>query len=241
MLRDDGRKNDDIRMVLVEPHFVEYAEGSVLFSMGNTKVLCNASVEESVPKWFRDSDKSGGWITAEYGMLPRSTHTRSTREVKGYRGRTQEIKRLIGRSLRACADLGAMGERTCIIDCDVLQADAGTRTAAVTGGYLSLALAFNKLIDQGKIAASPLISQVAAISVGMISNEPIVDLTYAEDSQAEVDLNVVMNREGQLVEIQGTAEGKPFDFEELDEMLTLARKGIGELFDLQAAFLEEFG
>lgn len=241
MHRTDGRSNDDIRVVQIEPHFVEYAEGSVLFSMGNTRVLCNTSIEEMVPKWFPESDKTGGWITAEYGMLPRSTHTRTSREVTGFRGRTQEIKRLIGRSLRACVDLEILGKRTCIVDCDVLQADAGTRSAAITGGYLSLALAYSKLIKEGVLGTNPLISQVAAISVGMISNEPIVDLTYEEDSQAEVDLNVVMNREGQLVEIQGTAEGKPFDLDELDEMLALARKGIDELIEHQEAFLNEFG
>ena len=241
MPRVDGRKNDDIRVVQIEPNFVEYPEGSVLFSMGNTRVLCNTSIEETVPKWIRESNGSGGWITAEYGMLPRSTHTRTAREVTGYRGRTQEIKRLIGRSLRASADLKLLGGRTCIVDCDVLQADAGTRTAAITGGYLSLALACSKLINDGLLQANPLTSQVAAISVGMISAEPVIDLTYEEDSRADVDLNVVMNLEGRLVEIQGTAEGMPFDFDELDVMLSLARKGISELFDHQRDFLKEFG
>lgn len=240
MVRIDGRKNDDIRVVQIEPNFVEYAEGSVLFSMGNTRVLCNTSIEETLPKWIRESGRSGGWITAEYGMLPRSTHTRTAREVTGFRGRTQEIKRLIGRSLRASADLELLGERTCIVDCDVLQADAGTRTAAITGGYLSLVLACSKLVKDGLLKTNPLTSQVAAISVGMISAEPVIDLTYEEDSQADVDLNVVMNLEGRLVEIQGTAEGKPFDFDELDAMLSLARKGINELLDHQKVFLEEF-
>jgi ribonuclease PH len=241
MLRVDGRSNDAIRDVQIEPNFVEYAEGSVLFSMGNTRVLCNTSIEEKLPRWIRDSGKIGGWITAEYGMLPRSTHTRTPREIQGLRGRTQEIRRLIGRSLRASSDLELLGERTCIVDCDVLQADAGTRTAAITGGYLSLALAFNQLLDDGLLGQNPLKSQVAAISVGLISNEPLIDLTYEEDSRAEVDLNIVMNGAGQFVEIQGTAEGTPFGSDQLEILLSLARKGVFELIDHQKAFLEEFG
>lgn len=240
MHRADGRAKDEIRSIRIEANYVEYPEGSVLFSLGKTRVLCNTSIDDSVPKWMRDSQRSGGWITAEYGMLPRSTHTRTQRETQGLRGRTQEIRRLIGRSLRACADLELLGERTCIVDCDVLQADGGTRTASVTGGYLSLALACNKLHTAGKLTQNPLTTPIAAISVGIISGHALTDLSYEEDSKAEVDLNIVMNEAGEFVEIQGTAEGAPFNSDQLQVMLALARKGVSELIEHQKTFLEGF-
>lgn len=237
MQRIDGRAKDELRHIQIQPNYVEYPEGSVLFSIGNTRVLCNASIDEKIPKWMRDSGKQGGWITAEYGMLPRSTHTRTPRETNGLRGRTQEIRRLIGRSLRAAVDLNLLGERTCIVDCDVLQADGGTRTAAITGGYLALALAFNKLHSEGLLSQNPLISPIAAISIGILANQVILDLSYEEDFKAEVDSNIVMNGEGQFIEIQGTAEGKAFSYEMLTEMLSLAQKGIAELVEIQRKFL----
>jgi ribonuclease PH len=213
--------------------FAKHAEGSVLVEFGDTQVLCTASVEETIPQFLRG--KGQGWVTAEYGMLPRSTHTRSAREAaRGKQsGRTQEIQRLIGRSLRAVTDLKALGERTVTIDCDVLQADGGTRTASITGGYVALADACETLVKKRLIAASPLHGQIAAISVGIFDGAPVLDLDYAEDSQAETDMNVVMNNGGAFVEIQGTAEGHAFRRHELDAMLNLAASGIGELFALQ--------
>ena len=237
MRRLDGRAKDELRHIQIQANYVEYPEGSVLVSIGNTRVLCNASIDEKIPKWMRDSGKQGGWITAEYGMLPRSTHTRTPRETNGLRGRTQEIRRLIGRSLRAAVDLDLLGERTCIVDCDVLQADGGTRTAAITGGYLAIALAFNKLHSEGLLRQSPLISPIAAISVGILANQVILDLSYEEDFKAEVDSNIVMNGEGQFVEIQGTAEGEAFSYEMLSEMLSMAQKGITDLIEIQKKFL----
>jgi ribonuclease PH len=217
--------------------FAKHAEGSVLVEFGDTHVLCTASVEETVPQFLRG--KSQGWVTAEYGMLPRSTHTRSAREAaRGKQtGRTQEIQRLIGRSLRAITDLKALGERTITIDCDVLQADGGTRTASITGGYVALAEACETLVRKRQIAASPLHGQVAAISVGIYGGVPVLDLDYAEDSQAETDMNVVMNNGGAFVEVQGTAEGHAFRRHELDAMLNLAASGMGQLFALQAEAL----
>jgi ribonuclease PH len=213
--------------------FAKHAEGSVLVEFGDTQVLCTASVEETIPQFLRG--KGQGWVTAEYGMLPRSTHTRSAREAaRGKQsGRTQEIQRLIGRSLRAVTDLKGLGERTVTIDCDVLQADGGTRTASITGGYVALADACETLVKKRLIAASPLHGQIAAISVGIFDGAPVLDLDYAEDSQAETDMNVVMNNGGAFVEIQGTAEGHAFRRHELDAMLNLAASGIGELFALQ--------
>jgi ribonuclease PH len=238
MARPSGRAADEFRRVSFTRRFAKHAEGSVLVEFGDTQVLCTASIEESVPQFLRG--KGQGWVTAEYGMLPRATHTRSAREAaKGKQtGRTQEIQRLIGRSLRAVIDLKALGERTITLDCDVLQADGGTRTAAITGGYVALAEACERLVKKRAIAASPLHGQIAAISVGIVGGVPVLDLDYAEDSQAETDMNVVMNNGGAFVEIQGTAEGHAFRRHELDAMLNLAANGIGQLFALQAQALD---
>ena len=216
----------------------KHAEGSVLIEFGDTQVLCTASVEDTVPPFLRG--KGQGWITAEYGMLPRATHTRTAREAaRGKQsGRTQEIQRLIGRSLRAVADLRALGERTITLDCDVLQADGGTRTASITGSYVALAQACERLVARRLIAASPLHGQVAAVSVGICGGVPVLDLDYDEDSQAETDMNVVMNNGGAFVEVQGTAEGHAFRRHELDALLNLAVQGIGTLFTLQAQALK---
>lgn len=237
MTRPSGRAADQLRPVRFISRFTKHAEGSVLVEFGDTHVLCTASVEETVPAFLRN--KGQGWVTAEYGMLPRSTHTRTAREAaKGKQsGRTQEIQRLIGRSLRAVVDLKALGERTITVDCDVLQADGGTRTASITGGYVALALACEKLVSQGVIAASPIHGQVAAVSVGICNGVPVLDLDYEEDSTAETDMNVVMNNGGGFVELQGTAEGHAFRRHELDALLNLAASGIGELFALQAQAL----
>jgi ribonuclease PH len=237
--RPSKRAPDELRPVTFTRRFTKHAEGSVLVQFGDTHVLCTASVEETVPSFLRG--KGQGWVTAEYGMLPRSTHTRSPREAaKGKQGgRTQEIQRLIGRSLRAVTDLKALGERTVTIDCDVLQADGGTRTASITGGFVALADACESLVARKAIPASPLHGQIAAISVGIFDGVPILDLDYAEDSNAETDMNVVMNNGGGFVEIQGTAEGHAFRRHELDALLNLAASGIGRLFALQAQALEE--
>jgi ribonuclease PH len=237
MSRPSGRAPDELRRVSFTRRFAKHAEGSVLVEFGDTQVLCTASIEETIPPFLRG--KGQGWVTAEYGMLPRSTHTRSAREAaRGKQsGRTQEIQRLIGRSLRAVADLKALGERTITIDCDVLQADGGTRTASITGGYVALAEACDALVRRRAIAASPLHGQIAAISVGIVGGVPVLDLDYAEDSQAETDMNVVMNNGGAFVEIQGTAEGHAFRRHELDAMLNLAASGIGHLFGLQVQAL----
>jgi ribonuclease PH len=240
MKRKDGRAHHELRPVTIEPDFVEYAEGSVLISLGNTRLLCNVSIEETIPKWLRDSGKPGGWITAEYALLPRSTMKRTARETSGLRGRTQEIRRMIGRSLRAAINLDQLGERTCIVDCDVIQADGGTRTAAITGGYVALAMALKRLTQQGLLPHSILSTPVAGISVGILAGEPILDLTYEEDYEADVDLNVVMDGNGKYVEIQGTAEGKSFTSYELEQMLKLARIGIEELIQVQSASLKPF-
>ncbi len=231
MTRNDGRVDDQLRPVDFDINFVEYPEGSVLISLGKTRVLCNVSIDESVPPWMDKEGSERGWITAEYALLPRSTNTRVNRETKGLSGRTQEIKRLIGRSLRAAFNLELLGKRTCIVDCDVIQADGGTRTAAVTGGYAALALALRTLVDQGKISGEVFLSPVAAISVGLIDSRPVLDLNYEEDSSAEVDMNVVMNGDGKFIEIQGTGEGTTFSKDELDQMLALAKKGVLELID----------
>jgi ribonuclease PH len=236
--RPSNRAPDELRPVTFTRQFTKHAEGSVLVRFGDTHVLCTASVEESVPSFLRG--KGQGWVTAEYGMLPRATHTRSPREAaKGKQGgRTQEIQRLIGRSLRAVTDLKALGDRTVTIDCDVLQADGGTRTASITGGFVALADACEHLIARKAIAASPLHGQIAAISVGIFGGVPVLDLDYAEDSNAETDMNVVMNNGGGFVEIQGTAEGHAFRRHELDALLNLAASGIGRLFALQAQALQ---
>jgi ribonuclease PH len=237
MTRPTGRASDELRRVSFERRHAKHAEGAVLVEFGDTQVLCTASVEENVPPFLRG--KSQGWITAEYGMLPRATHTRTAREAARGRqsGRTQEIQRLIGRSLRAVADLRALGERTVTLDCDVLQADGGTRTAAITGGFVALTQACEQLVNRGLIDASPLHGQVAAVSVGIVGGVAVLDLDYAEDSQAETDMNVVMNNGGAFIEVQGTAEGHAFRRHELDAMLNLAAAGIAELFVLQTEAL----
>ncbi|OQP78172.1 ribonuclease PH [Xanthomonas phaseoli pv. syngonii LMG 9055] len=235
--RPSGRTADQLRPVRIERAFTRHAEGSVLVSFGDTRVLCTASVENRVPGFLRG--KSEGWVTAEYGMLPRSTHTRSDREAaRGKQGgRTLEIQRLIGRALRACVDRNALGERTITLDCDVLQADGGTRTAAITGAYVALADAVNLLIKRGDIKKHPLIGAVAAVSVGIYRGEPVLDLDYPEDSDCDTDMNVVMNDGGGFIELQGTAEGHAFRRDELNVLLALAEKGMGELFALQRAAL----
>jgi ribonuclease PH len=227
-----------MRAIHFTPDFTRHAEGSVLVEFGETRVLATASVESKVPHFLKG--KSEGWITAEYGMLPRSTHTRNAREAaRGKQsGRTMEIQRLIGRSLRAVIDRRALGERTITVDCDVLQADGGTRTAAITGGYVALALAMNRLVDRGDLAETPIHGQVAAVSVGIFDGNPVLDLDYAEDSEAETDMNVVMNEAGGLIEIQGTAEGHAFQRSELERLLDLADQGIAELLQAQRAVLE---
>ncbi|MGE0031514.1 MAG: ribonuclease PH [Steroidobacteraceae bacterium] len=232
-MRSGGRAADQLRPVHFTRRYTAHAEGSVLAEFGGTRVLCTASVENGVPAFLRNSGK--GWLTAEYGMLPRATHTRSAREAaRGKQsGRTQEIQRLIGRSLRACIDLGAIGERTITIDCDVLQADGGTRTAAITGGFVALADAVDTLIERRQLSADPLHGQIAAISVGIVKGVPMIDLDYAEDVEAETDMNVVMNSGGGFIEVQGTAEGHAFRREELDQMLNLAATGTAQLFGLQ--------
>ncbi len=229
MNRPSGRKIDELRDVSIVRHYTRHAEGSVLISCGDTRVLCNASVEERVPQFLRN--KGVGWVTAEYGMLPRSTHTRMSREAaRGKQGgRTLEIQRLIGRSLRAVCDRAALGERTITLDCDVLQADGGTRTAAITGAYVALVDACQYLLDRGSISTSPIHGAVAAVSVGIYENEPMLDLDYLEDSGAETDMNIVMNDGGGYIEVQGTAEGHAFRRSELDRLLELAEKGISEL------------
>lgn len=233
MSRADGRQADQLRAVSIETGYTRHAEGSVLIGMGETRVLCNASVEEGVPRFLRG--KGEGWVTAEYGMLPRSTHTRNAREAaRGKQGgRTLEIQRLIGRSLRAVVDRKALGERTITLDCDVLQADGGTRTAAITGAYVALVLAVESLLTEKKIKQSPVHGNVAAISVGIVSGGPVLDLCYREDSTAETDMNVVMNDGGGFIEVQGTAEGHAFRRGELDDLLTLAEKGVAQLVRAQ--------
>lgn len=232
------RANDELRPVTFELDYVMHPEGSVLVSMGNTKVLCNATVENRLPRWLHVSPKRHGWVTAEYAMLPRSTHDRTTRETLTPRGRSQEIKRLVARSLRGAVDLKLLGERQIIVDCDVIQADGGTRTASITGGYVALALAILRLEKQGKVPAGVLKSPVAAVSVGLINGQAVLDLDYALDLAADVDLNVVMTAGGQFVEVQGTAEGSPFDRAALNSMLLLAEQGIGQLLTMQTAALE---
>ena len=235
--RANGRAGDALRAVRLTPNFVATAEGSVLIEIGNTRVLCNATVEQSVPGWLRNSGK--GWVTAEYSMLPRATLTRTPRESERGKigGRTHEIQRLIGRSLRSVVDLKALGERSIILDCDVLQADGGTRTAAITGACTALALALNRLVFAGTLPKSPLRELVAATSVGIVEGEVLLDLAYEEDSQAEVDMNVVMTASGGLVETQATAERNIFTRAQLGTMLDFADRGIAELIEMQRAIL----
>ena len=235
--RTDGRAPDQLRPVKMTPGFLPYAEGSVLIEMGNTRVICAASLEDRVPPFLRNTGQ--GWLTAEYAMLPRSTQTRTSREIGrgGPSGRTHEIQRLIGRSLRAVADMKALGERTLTIDCDVLQADGGTRTAAITGAYIAFALAAAKLFKSGKILKPIVLNQVAAVSVGIVDNTPLLDLKYDEDSRAEVDMNVVCTGDGRFIEVQGTAEREPFSRSQMEQLLALADAGIGELIKLQREVL----
>jgi len=239
MSRPDGRPADALRPVHIWPDYLAFAEGSALIELGRTHVLCTATVLEEVPPWLRNNAPNQGWVTAEYAMLPRSTPERTRRErgtVLG--GRTQEIQRLIGRSLRAAVDLSLLGPRTILLDCDVLQADGGTRTAAITGGYVALYRAAQWLLREGRIERFPMRWAVAAVSVGLVGGEVRLDLTYEEDALAEVDLNVVMTEQGRLVELQGTAEGRPFSQSRLVEMLRLARQGLQALFQAQREALE---
>jgi ribonuclease PH len=231
--RPSGRAVDELRPIRITRRFTRHAEGSVLVEFGDTRVLCTASIEETVPPFMRNTGR--GWVTAEYGMLPRATHTRSRREASTGKqgGRTLEIQRLIGRALRAVVDLKALGERTVTLDCDVLQADGGTRTAAITGSYVALVDAVNTLIRKGTLRDSPIHGQVAAVSVGIWAGMPVVDLDYAEDSDAETDMNIVMNNGGGFIEVQGTAEGHAFRRNELDELLNLAANAIGQLLAKQ--------
>lgn len=232
-MRPSDRDADEMRAVRFTPDYTRHAEGSVLTQFGGTSVLCNASFENRVPPWLRGN--GSGWLTAEYGMLPRSTHTRSAREAaRGKQsGRTLEIQRLIGRSLRAITDLEALGECTVTLDCDVIQADGGTRTAAISGAYVALALAMQRLTANNKLRKNPLHGQVAAVSVGIYKGAAVLDLDYDEDSEAETDMNVVMNDAGNFIEVQGTAEGHAFSDDEFAAMLDLARKGIGEIITVQ--------
>jgi len=232
-MRPSGRDPAAMREVRFVTDFTKHAEGSVLASFGDTQVLCTASIEERVPGWMRG--KGSGWVTGEYGMLPRATHTRSSREAtRGKQGgRTLEIQRLIGRSLRAITDLKALGERSVMLDCDVIQADGGTRTASISGAYVALAIAMGRLAAKGKLKKNPLYGQVAAVSVGIYSGTPVLDLDYAEDSEAETDMNIVMNEAGRFIEVQGTAEGHAFTDDEFSAMLGLARNGITEIISVQ--------
>ena len=236
MIRVDGRTADQLRPVLVTVDTLDYAEGSVLIETGHTRVLCAASVEEKVPPFLEG--KGQGWVTAEYNMLPRATHTRSPRERDGrVSGRTQEIQRLIGRSLRAVVDMNALGPRTITIDCDVLQADGGTRTASITGAYVALHRACSLLMQRGVLAAHPVRTAVAAVSVGVVDGEILLDLCYAEDSHADVDCNIVMTAEHEFVEVQGTGEGNVFSRATMDALITLAEQGITELLAIQQKYL----
>lgn len=232
-MRPSKRDNDELRPIRIERNYTMHAEGSVLISCGHTKVLCNASVEDRVPPWLRGKDQ--GWVTAEYGMLPRATNTRNGREAaRGKQGgRTLEIQRLIGRSLRAVVDLNALGERVITVDCDVIQADGGTRTAAITGAYVALYDAVQSLLEKSLIKKNPLHGAIAAVSVGIYNNQPVLDLDYPEDSQAETDMNVVMNDGGHFIEVQGTAEGHAFRRDELNQLLDLADSGIQQLLHAQ--------
>ena len=236
-MRPSQRKPEELRPLCITRNYTRHAEGSVLIAMGDTHVLCTASVEESLPSFLRG--RGQGWVTAEYGMLPRSTHTRSAREAaKGKQsGRTQEIQRLVGRSLRAVIDLKALGERQITLDCDVLQADGGTRCASITGAWIALNDACEKLVAQGKLPANPIRDQVAAISVGIYQGEPVLDLDYPEDSGCDTDMNVVMTGSGGIVELQGTAEGDPFSRVQMEQLIDLAESGIRELLDAQKAAL----
>jgi ribonuclease PH len=238
-MRLDGRKNDEIRTVKISRNFIGNAEGSVLIALGKTRVICTASIEDRVPIFLKEQKK--GWVTAEYSMIPRSTQTRTTREatIGKLSGRTQEIQRLIGRALRSVVDLSSIGERTIWIDCDVIEADGGTRTAAITGAFICLSDALQYALNNGLIEKAPLRDYLAAVSVGIVKGEPMMDLCYAEDSAAEVDMNVVMTGHGEFVEVQGTAEGMPFTKDRFDSLLNLASEGIKKLIDIQKRLIEE--
>ncbi len=240
-MRPSGREPDEIRSVVFTPDFTKHAEGSVLAEFGDTRVLCTASVEGRVPPWMRGAGR--GWVTGEYGMLPRSTHSRTGREAaRGKQGgRTLEIQRLIGRSLRAATDLEALGERTVTLDCDVLQADGGTRTAAISGAYVALLMAMQRLCKDRKLKTNPVHGQIAAVSVGIYNSVAVLDLDYAEDSKAETDMNVVMNEAGRFIEVQGTAEGHAFTREELNTLLELAGVGIGAVIEAQNTAIAKAG
>ncbi|MBE1276035.1 ribonuclease PH [Enterovibrio baiacu] len=236
-MRPSGREVGQIRPVTMTRHFTAHAEGSVLVEFGDTKVICTATVEEGVPRFLKG--KGQGWITAEYGMLPRATHTRNRREAANGKqgGRTMEIQRLIARSLRAAVNLDQLGDFTITVDCDVIQADGGTRTASISGASVAMADALNKLVAEGKLKANPMKGHVAAVSVGIFEGTPICDLEYVEDSAAETDMNVVMLEDGRMIEVQGTAEGEPFTADELNAMLSLANKGIEDIIAIQKASL----
>ncbi len=232
-MRPSGRAPDQMRQISFTPNFTMHAEGSVLVAFGNTKVICTASIEDRQPRWMRDEDR--GWVTAEYGMLPRSTHSRMGREAArgGQGGRTMEIQRLIGRALRASVNLEKLGPRTVTLDCDVIQADGGTRTAAISGAFVALSQALAGLRRSGSIEQDPVIGNVASVSVGIYRGVPVLDLDYTEDSDAETDMNVVMDNRGRFIEVQGTAEGEPFSEQEMNQMLALARSGIAQIVGAQ--------
>ena len=238
-MRPNDRAVDQIRPIKITRNYTAYAEGSVLVEFGNTKVLCNATVEENVPRWLKGQGK--GWVTAEYGMLPRATHTRNRREAASGKqgGRTMEIQRLIARSLRAVVDLKVMGEIMITVDCDVIQADGGTRTASISGASVAMADAISSLLASGKLKKNPMKGHVAAVSVGIVGAEALCDLEYVEDSAADTDMNVVMTEDGKMIEIQGTAEGEPFSHEELMQLLALANKGITDIVEAQKAALAD--
>ncbi len=237
MERIDGRQNNELRPVMFTRHFTMHSAGSVLVEMGNTKVICTATVEEKVPGFLKGKEE--GWVTAEYGMLPGSTETRKRRNTKGIDGRSQEIQRLIGRSLRSIVDRKALGERTIWIDCDVIQADGGTRTASITGAYVALCDAVSKLIEEGLLERSPITTELAAVSVGVVEGESILDLCYVEDSKAHVDMNLVMTGKGEFIEIQGTGEEKPFSKKVLFELLEIGEQGINQLIQAQKEALSK--
>jgi ribonuclease PH len=237
MTRRDGRRHDDLRPVRITRNYVKHAEGAVLVEVGETRVVCTASVEDRVPPFLRGAGQ--GWVTAEYGMLPRATSTRTPREAGRTGGRTHEIQRLVGRSLRSVVELARLGERTITVDCDVIQADGGTRTAAITGGFLALADCLHGLQAGGRLLQEPLRDRVAATSVGLVAGTALLDLDYSEDSTAEVDMNVVMTGNGRFVEVQGTAEQTPFDVAQLESLLALARRGIERLVELQRRLLAD--
>lgn len=235
-MRVDGRKKDQLRPIKITPNFLKQAYSSVLIEWGNTRVICSATVAYEVPQWMKNEKKKGGWITSEYQLLPTSTHTRVKRERNGLSGRTQEIQRLVGRSLRGACDLEKIEGITIYIDCDVIDADGGTRCASITGAMIALKNALGKLVLEGKAPPDAFIQNIAAVSVGIVENKVLLDLCYEEDKSAEVDMNVVMGADGKIIEIQGTAEGKSFSRTELDSMVNVAEKGLKEIFEIQKMF-----